>query len=107
MDEAYPIETGLDVIFCRNILIYFDKATQARVLSRLCSHLAPGGYLFLGHSESIVGIDLPVLQIANTVFRSDSAMPVGRKIRVLIIDDSATFGRPLAAGAWSPIRRSR
>ena len=69
MDDAYPVETGLDVIFCRNILIYFDKATQAKVLSRLCSHLAPGGYLFLGHSESIVGIDLPVTQIANTVFQ--------------------------------------
>ncbi len=69
MDDAYPVETDLDIIFCRNILIYFDKPTQARVLSRLCSHLAPGGYLFLGHSESIVGVDLPVVQIANTVFQ--------------------------------------
>jgi chemotaxis protein methyltransferase CheR len=69
MDDAYPIETNLDIIFCRNILIYFDKATQAKVLSRLCNHLTPGGYLFLGHSESIVGIDLPVVQIANTVFQ--------------------------------------
>jgi chemotaxis protein methyltransferase CheR len=69
MDEAYPIETDLDIIFCRNILIYFDKATQAKVLTRLCNHLSPGGYLLLGHSESIVGIDLPVVQIANTVFQ--------------------------------------
>lgn len=69
MDDAYPIEAGLDIVFCRNILIYFDKATQAKVLGRLCNHLAPGGYLFLGHSESIVGIDLPVVQIANTVFQ--------------------------------------
>jgi chemotaxis protein methyltransferase CheR len=69
MDEAYPVERDLDIIFCRNILIYFDKPTQARVLQRLCSHLRPGGYLFLGHSESIVGIDLPVVQIANTVFQ--------------------------------------
>ncbi|WP_297506856.1 CheR family methyltransferase [uncultured Caulobacter sp.] len=69
MDEAYPVETGLDIVFCRNILIYFDKATQAKVLRRLCDHLAPGGYLFLGHSESIVGIELPVTQIANTVFQ--------------------------------------
>jgi len=69
MDEAYPVDTGLDIIFCRNILIYFDKVTQAKVLNRLCAHLAPGGYLFLGHSESIVGIDLPVVQIANTVFQ--------------------------------------
>lgn len=69
MDEAYPVETGMDIIFCRNILIYFDKPTQAQVLTRLCDHLAPGGYLFLGHSESIVGIDLPIVQIANTVFQ--------------------------------------
>jgi chemotaxis protein methyltransferase CheR len=39
------------------------------VLERLCRHLAPDGYLFLGHSESIVGIDLPIRQIANTVFQ--------------------------------------
>jgi chemotaxis protein methyltransferase CheR len=69
MDDAYPIETDLDIVFCRNILIYFDKVTQAKVLKRLCNHLSPGGYLFLGHSESIVGIDLPVVQIANTVFQ--------------------------------------
>lgn len=69
MDDAYPIENNLDIVFCRNILIYFDKPTQAKVLQRLCNHLAPGGYLFLGHSESIVGIDLPVVQIANTVFQ--------------------------------------
>lgn len=69
MDEAYPIESDLDIIFCRNLLIYFDKPTQAKVLTRLCGHIRPGGYLFLGHSESIVGIDLPVKQIANTVFQ--------------------------------------
>jgi chemotaxis protein methyltransferase CheR len=58
----------MDMVFCRNILIYFDKPTQAGVLRRLCSHLRPGGYLFLGHSESVVGMDLPLRQIANTVF---------------------------------------
>ncbi|PZR32938.1 protein-glutamate O-methyltransferase CheR [Caulobacter segnis] len=69
MDETYPIERDMDIVFCRNILIYFDKPTQAKVLSRLCDHLVPGGYLFLGHSESIVGLDLPVRQVANTVFQ--------------------------------------
>ena len=69
MDERYPVDGDMDLIFCRNILIYFDKPTQAKVLSRLCDHLRPGGHLFLGHSESIVGIDLPVTQIANTVFQ--------------------------------------
>ncbi|WP_304175593.1 protein-glutamate O-methyltransferase CheR [Phenylobacterium aquaticum] len=69
MDQTYPVEADMDLIFCRNILIYFDKPTQSKVLSQLCNHLRPGGYLFLGHSESIVGIDLPVDQIANTVFQ--------------------------------------
>jgi chemotaxis protein methyltransferase CheR len=69
MDEAYPFDDDMDMIFCRNILIYFDKATQDRVLRRLCNHLRPGGMLFLGHSESVVGIDLPVKQIASTVFQ--------------------------------------
>jgi chemotaxis protein methyltransferase CheR len=69
MDDAYPVEGDMDLIFCRNILIYFDKPTQSKVLKRLCAHLRPGGYLFLGHSESIVGLDLPVTQIANTVFQ--------------------------------------
>jgi chemotaxis protein methyltransferase CheR len=69
MDETYPVDRDLDIIFCRNILIYFDKPTQAKVLGRLCDHLVSGGYLFLGHSESIVGLDLPVRQVANTVFQ--------------------------------------
>jgi chemotaxis protein methyltransferase CheR len=69
MDDHYPVDGDMDLIFCRNILIYFDKPTQSKVLRQLCSHLRPGGYLFLGHSESIVGIDLPVSQIANTVFQ--------------------------------------
>jgi len=68
MDEAYPVDRDMDVIFCRNILIYFDKATQGQVLGRLCGHLRPGGYLFIGHSETIVGLNLPVTQVANTVF---------------------------------------
>lgn len=69
MDDRYPVDRDMDMIFCRNILIYFDKPTQAKVLSRLCDHLRPGGHLFLGHSESLVGVDLPVTQIANTVFQ--------------------------------------
>ena len=71
MDDSYPVERDMDLVFCRNILIYFDKPTQGRVLQRLCDHIRPGGYLFLGHSESIVGLNLPVTQIANTVFQRD------------------------------------
>lgn len=69
MDDAYPVENDMDLVFCRNILIYFDRPTQEKVLGRLCDHLRPGGHLFLGHSESIGGFDLPVVQVANTVFQ--------------------------------------
>jgi len=69
MDASYPVGDPMHMIFCRNVLIYFDKPTQAKVLSRLCECLVPGGYLFVGHSESVTGIPLPVKQVANTVFR--------------------------------------
>ena len=69
MDETYSVARDMDIIFCRNVLIYFDKVTQEKVLRRLCSHLRVGGYLFLGHSESLSGIDLPLTPVANTVFQ--------------------------------------
>ncbi len=69
MDSSYPVGEPMDLIFCRNVLIYFDKPTQAAVLQRLCERLRPGGYLFLGHSESITGLDLPLVATANTLFR--------------------------------------
>lgn len=70
MDEEYPFDHDFDVIFCRNVLIYFDKPTQRAVLGRLCQHLRAGGYLFLGHSESLAGMELPLHSVANTVLRS-------------------------------------
>jgi chemotaxis protein methyltransferase CheR len=65
----YPFERDMDVIFCRNILIYFDKPTQQAVLSQLSDHLRPGGYLFLGHSETLAGFDLPLELAGPTLFR--------------------------------------
>ena len=69
MDNAYRVGDPMHMIFCRNVLIYFDKPTQAKVLSRLCDCLAPGGFLYVGHSETVTGISLPVRQVANTVFK--------------------------------------
>ncbi|MCO5734811.1 protein-glutamate O-methyltransferase CheR [Rhizobium sp. SSA_523] len=69
MDKKYPVQDGQHVIFCRNVLIYFDKPTQLHVLSRLCECLLPGGYLFIGHSETAAGLNLPIRQVANTVFK--------------------------------------
>lgn len=70
MDNSYGLlKADLDIIFCRNVLIYFDKPTQERVINRFCSHLKPGGLLFLGHSESIIGMNVPLKQIRPTVYR--------------------------------------
>ena len=68
MNPSYDIGAPVHMIFCRNVLIYFDKKTQTHVLTELCKCLAPGGYLMIGHSESVTGINLPVKQVANTVF---------------------------------------
>jgi len=68
MNPSYDIGAPVNIIFCRNVLIYFDKKTQTHVLTELCKCLAPGGYLMIGHSESVTGINLPVKQVANTVF---------------------------------------
>ncbi len=57
MDPVYPFDRSLDVIFCRNVLIYFDKPIQKLVIKRLTSHLRTGGYLILGHSESMAGAE--------------------------------------------------
>ena len=69
IEPSYPIGDPVHLIFCRNVLIYFDKQTQAQVVSRLSEQLLPGGYLFLGHSESIAGFNLDLEQVASTVFR--------------------------------------
>lgn len=69
MDSLYHLDSNFDVVFCRNVLIYFDKETQERVINRLCNHLKPGGYFFLGHSESIIGKEVPLKQIMPTVYQ--------------------------------------
>lgn len=69
MDTSYPYDRDVDIIFLRNVLIYFEKADQAAVISRLLSHLRPGGYLLLGHSESMIGTSITMRQIAPAVFQ--------------------------------------
>jgi chemotaxis protein methyltransferase CheR len=58
-----------DIIFCRNVLIYFDRRNQYAILQKLCLQLKAGGFLLLGHSESITGLELPIVQIRPTIFR--------------------------------------
>ncbi|UZP69130.1 protein-glutamate O-methyltransferase CheR [Desulfovibrio mangrovi] len=67
--EQFSFSNPLDIIFCRNVIIYFDKPTQERLFKQFCECLRPGGFLFIGHSESLAGMNLPLVQAAPTVYR--------------------------------------
>jgi chemotaxis protein methyltransferase CheR len=69
MNESYRIRNRFDIVFFRNVLIYFDKQTQESVIRKICQNINPGGYLFVGHSESLAGMDVPVRQVKTAVFR--------------------------------------
>nr|WP_320050254.1 protein-glutamate O-methyltransferase [uncultured Desulfuromonas sp.] len=71
MDADFSLPHPMDVIFCRNVIIYFDKETQERLVCKFCRKLQPGGFLFLGHSESLHGFNVPLTQVAPTVYRFD------------------------------------
>jgi chemotaxis protein methyltransferase CheR len=69
MDEAYDVPNQFDVIFCRNVLIYFDKATQSAVINKLAEKLRPGGYLFLGHAETVSHMQLSLVPVQPTILK--------------------------------------
>ncbi|MYM55652.1 CheR family methyltransferase [Thalassovita mangrovi] len=68
----YPVEKNMDVIFLRNVLIYFNDAMQKQVVSAVTDHLRPGGYLFVGHSESAAATDPRLVQKAAAVYRKEA-----------------------------------
>jgi chemotaxis protein methyltransferase CheR len=65
----WPMKGQFDVIFCRNVVIYFSKDTQRLLFDRYADILAPGGYLFIGHSESLHGVTRRFEPLGKTVYR--------------------------------------
>lgn len=65
----WPMKGPFQVIFCRNVMIYFDKAAKERLINRLYRLLCPGGYLMVGHSESLTGLSHPFRFILPAVFQ--------------------------------------
>ena len=63
MDDDFGFREMIDVIFCRNVIIYFDRPTQTRLLNKFYRQMVPGGYLFMGHSETLHGLDVPLVQV--------------------------------------------
>lgn len=73
LDSDYGLSERVDVIFCRNVIIYFDRPTQQSILKKLTHWLTPGGYLFMGHAETLHELDLPVTQVAPALYRRGHA----------------------------------
>jgi len=68
LQEKWPFSGPFDFIFCRNVMIYFDKPTQQKLVNRYYECLAPGGLLFTGHSESLTGVKHPFKYVQPTIY---------------------------------------
>ncbi len=70
----WPISRPFDVIFCRNVMIYFDQPTKERLVSRLAAQLRPGGHLYIGHSERATGpAERELVQAGPTIYQRRAA----------------------------------
>jgi chemotaxis protein methyltransferase CheR len=78
--ETFSQHSLFPVIFCRNVMIYFDKATQEAVVNRLAGSLEPGGYLFIGHAESLTGVRHELTYVRPAIYRKPGSL-AGRGLR--------------------------
>jgi chemotaxis protein methyltransferase CheR len=69
MDSDFGLREPFDIIFCRNVIIYFDRPTQERLLNKFYQKLKPGGWVFMGHSETLSGLDVPLTMVHPTVYK--------------------------------------
>jgi chemotaxis protein methyltransferase CheR len=70
LKENFPFSGPFDFIFCRNVMIYFDKETQQHLVQKMTSYLAPGGYFMVGHSESLTGLEHPLTYVQPSTYRN-------------------------------------
>ncbi|HRI88869.1 MAG TPA: CheR family methyltransferase, partial [Candidatus Hydrogenedentes bacterium] len=64
----FPMKGPLDVVFCRNVMIYFDRPTRERLIEEIYRLLKPGGYLMVGHSESLTGLSSPFKVVKPSIY---------------------------------------
>jgi chemotaxis protein methyltransferase CheR len=69
MDDDFGMREQLDIIFCRNVIIYFDRPTQERLLQRFHRQMKPGALIFMGHSETLSGLNVALTSVFPTVYR--------------------------------------
>jgi chemotaxis protein methyltransferase CheR len=78
LQHSWPMHGPFDVIFCRNVMIYFDQATREKLVNRFVGMLAPGGYLCIGHAESLHNLDAPLRAVGKTIYRKHGGEANGR-----------------------------
>lgn len=69
MDDDFGLRERMDVVFMRNVLIYFERPKQERIINRVCAHMKRGAYLFIGHSETLYNVDAPIEPVRPTVYK--------------------------------------
>lgn len=69
MDHRYKLHDDFDIIFCRNVLIYFSRENQKNIVNKMLLHLKNGGYFFNGHSEALINMDLPLKKVLPSISR--------------------------------------
>lgn len=72
--ENFSHKEKFPVVFCRNVMIYFDRLKQGEVVNRLVQAIEPGGYLFIGHSESLNAIEHPLQYVAPAIYRKPGSL---------------------------------
>ncbi len=98
MENDLGLRESYQVVFLRNVLIYFERPLQEELVRKVCRQLDVGGYLFVGHAETLMNMDLPLAQVAQMVYQRDREDALTRKpIKVLVVDDSALVRETLTA----------
>jgi chemotaxis protein methyltransferase CheR len=69
VEFPYPLSGPIDIIFCRNVMIYFDVPTRQKIINQFENLLSPGGYLYLSHSENLLGINHSLNRFETSVYR--------------------------------------
>lgn len=69
LDNTYPMRKKFDIIFCRNVIIYFDKDTQRVLFEKMYNYIADDGFLFIGHSENLSGVNSNFKSVGHTIYR--------------------------------------
>jgi len=70
MEEYYTMNETIDIVFFRNVIIYFTRENQEKIINRICKHMRPGGYIFMGHSETLFNMNVPLQQVMPNIYRN-------------------------------------